>query len=65
MGRCYLEMGEHDKAKQFGEKSSEKAIEANDMMWQLNATVLVAQAEGKVDKQPNHWLYLIWNPIIC
>ena len=40
-------MGQHEKAKEFGEKSSDKASQAKDMMWQLNATVLVAQAEGR------------------
>ncbi|KAK2150784.1 hypothetical protein LSH36_389g01003 [Paralvinella palmiformis] len=50
MGRCYLEMGQHEKAKEFGEKSSDKASQAKDMMWQLNATVLVAQAEAKLQE---------------
>jgi hypothetical protein len=39
-------MGQYDKAKDFGEKSSAKAVKAEDDMWKLNATVLIAQAEG-------------------
>ena len=46
IGRCHLELGNHEEARDFGEKSSTAAQEADDDMWQLNATVLMAQAEG-------------------
>jgi len=46
IGRCYLEMGEHEKAEDYGEKSLAAAQEAKDDVWQLNATVLIAQAQG-------------------
>ena len=46
IGRCNLELGSYKEAKDFGEKSSAAANEADDKMWQLNATVLIAQAEG-------------------
>ncbi len=47
IGRCYLETGRNEKAKDYGEKSLSAAEEAKDDIWQLNASVLVAQAEGK------------------
>ena len=47
IGRCYLEMGEYAKAKDNGEKSLDSAGKAEDDVWQLNASVLIAQAEGK------------------
>ena len=46
IGRCYLELGSSDKAKEYGEKSLSEAKKAEDDVWQLNATVLIAQAEG-------------------
>lgn len=39
-------MGHNDDAKDYGQKSLSAADEANDDIWQLNATVLIAQAEG-------------------
>ena len=47
IGRCYLEMGQYTDAREYGEKSIAAAKEAEDEGWQLHATVLVAQAEGK------------------
>jgi len=35
------------KAKQYGEKSLEAATEAADALWQLNASVLMAQSCGR------------------
>ena len=46
IGRCYLEVGEHQKAMDYGEKSLAAAQEAEDEVWQLNACVLVAQSQG-------------------
>ena len=51
IGRCHLELGDNAKAKDFGEKSLVAAKDAEDDVWQLNAGVLVAQAEGKVRKE--------------
>ena len=46
IGRCHLELGNFSKALSFGEESLEAAHRADDDVWVLNATVLVAQAEG-------------------
>lgn len=47
IGRCYLEMADNAKAKDYGEKSLAAAEEAKDDVWQLNACVLIAQSEGQ------------------
>ena len=47
IGRCHLELGEFEAAREYGEKSMKCAQEANDQVWQLNASVLVAQSYGK------------------
>ena len=47
IGRCHLELGNFSKAQDHGDKSLEAAREAEDEVWKLNATVLVAQAQGK------------------
>ena len=47
LGRCHLELGNYDQAKAHGEKSLTAAQEGSDLAWQLNACVLVAQAEGE------------------
>lgn len=49
LGRCQLEMGNFNKARDLGEKSLTAANESQDQMWQLNASVLIAQAESKLD----------------
>ena len=46
LGRCHLELGNYDHAKVHGAKSLAAAQEGCDFAWQLNACVLVAQAEG-------------------
>ncbi|PIO30624.1 hypothetical protein AB205_0016700 [Aquarana catesbeiana] len=46
IGRCYLELGLLEDARNYGMKSQEEAEEAGDVEWQLNASVLVAQAQG-------------------
>ena len=46
IGRCHLELGNNQEAKDYGEKSLAAAQEASDKGWQLHATVLIAQAEG-------------------
>ncbi|XP_033733348.1 tetratricopeptide repeat protein 25-like [Pecten maximus] len=48
IGRCYLELNKFDKARNYGEKSLTAAEEADDPMWQLQATVLIAQSEVKL-----------------
>lgn len=48
IGRCYLELGNNEKAKDYGKMSFEAAVRINDEIWQLNATVLIAQAEAKM-----------------
>ena len=46
IGRCHLEMNHAAEAKEYGEKSLEAATEADDELWQLNASVLIAQSNG-------------------
>lgn len=48
IGRCYLELGLLEDARNYGMKSQEEAEEAGDVEWQLNASVLVAQAQGNL-----------------
>ncbi|XP_070570630.1 outer dynein arm-docking complex subunit 4-like isoform X2 [Ptychodera flava] len=48
IGRCYLELGNYEEAHSYGEKSMAAAQEANDDVWQLNASVLIAQSEVKL-----------------
>jgi hypothetical protein len=48
LGRCQLEMGNFSEARDLGEKALVAANESQDQMWQLNASVLVAQAESKL-----------------
>ena len=50
IGRCHLELKYYQYAKEFGQKSLAAAEQADDKVWQLNATVLEAQAEGKLSK---------------
>lgn len=47
IGRCYLELKQHDKAQNYGSQSLTAANEISDEKWQLNANVLIAQAECK------------------
>ena len=58
IGRCYLELQRYQDARDFGEKAIQAAKEAEDDGWQLHASVLVAQSEGKrereVLKHPNN-----------
>lgn len=46
IGRCYLELDQALQAQNYGEKSQQCAEEEGDIEWQLNASVLVAQAQG-------------------
>ncbi|CAM4635144.1 outer dynein arm-docking complex subunit 4 isoform X1 [Lepidochelys kempii] len=48
IGRCYLELDEATEAQDYGEKSLHSAEEEGDVEWQLNASVLVAQAQVKL-----------------
>lgn len=47
IGRCYLELNEAGAAQNYGQKSLQSADDEGDAEWQLHATVLVAQAQGK------------------
>lgn len=40
-------MGCYSEARDYGEQSLSAAEEAEDEVWQLNASVLIAQADGK------------------
>ncbi|XP_059235254.1 outer dynein arm-docking complex subunit 4 isoform X2 [Mustela nigripes] len=48
IGRCYLELDQPWQAQHYGEKSQQCAEEEGDIEWQLNASVLVAQAQVKL-----------------
>ncbi|XP_066878197.1 outer dynein arm-docking complex subunit 4 isoform X2 [Kogia breviceps] len=48
IGRCYLELDQAWQAQNYGEKSRQCAEEEGDIEWQLNASVLVAQAQVKL-----------------
>ncbi|XP_049558575.1 outer dynein arm-docking complex subunit 4 isoform X2 [Orcinus orca] len=48
IGRCYLELDQAWQAQNYGEKSLQCAEEEGDIEWQLNAGVLVAQAQVKL-----------------
>lgn len=47
LGRCCLELGKFYEAASYGEQSLESATQASDDNWQINSSVLIAQAEGK------------------
>lgn len=49
IGRCHLELKNFQDAKEYGQKSLAAARDADDQVWQLNATVLIAQAEGIIN----------------
>nr|XP_006199313.1 tetratricopeptide repeat protein 25 isoform X1 [Vicugna pacos] len=48
IGRCYLELDQAWQAQNYGEKSQQCAEEEGDIEWQLNASILVAQAQVKL-----------------
>lgn len=48
IGRCHLELGSYDEAKDYGKQSLACAEDIRDDVWQLNATVLIAQSEAKL-----------------
>ncbi|XP_066498266.1 outer dynein arm-docking complex subunit 4 [Hoplias malabaricus] len=48
IGRCYLELKNLTEAKDYGIRSLSAADDISDEKWQLNASVLVAQAELKL-----------------
>lgn len=47
IGWCYLELGCHKVARDYGVRSVAAADEIADEEWQINANVLVAQSERK------------------
>lgn len=53
IGRCYLELDQAWQAQSYGEKSQQYAEEEGDLEWQLNASVLVAQAQGTGSESPH------------
>jgi len=50
IGRCYLELDECQLAIDNGRNSLEEAKKAHDQIWQLNANVLIAQAQVKLEE---------------
>ena len=53
LGRCCLELGKFADASSYGEQSLDAASQASDENWQINSSVLIAQAEGKFESHPN------------
>jgi len=47
IGRCHLELEQPEKSEDYGHKSLECAKKIDDEVWQLNATVLIAQSDVK------------------
>ena len=47
LGRCHLELEEPEKAREYGEKALAAARDSKDKMWELNASVLMAQADSE------------------
>ncbi|XP_064643391.1 outer dynein arm-docking complex subunit 4-like isoform X2 [Lineus longissimus] len=50
IGRCHLELGNFTEAREYGEQSMGAAGEAKDDVWNLNACVLIAQSEVKLQE---------------
>eukprot|EP00116_Pleurobrachia_bachei_P017066 sb/3477328/ len=48
LGRCCLELGKFSDASSYGEQSLDAASQACDENWQINSSVLIAQAEVKL-----------------
>lgn len=48
IGRCELELGEYETSKDYGKKSLACAEAIKDEVWELNATVLIAQSDVKI-----------------
>ncbi len=48
IGRCHMELGDASKASECAQAAIEAAVEAKDLGWELNATVLRAQADVKL-----------------
>ncbi|XP_067285008.1 outer dynein arm-docking complex subunit 4 [Pseudorasbora parva] len=48
IGRCYLELKRYGEARDYGSRSLTAADDISDEKWQLNASVLMAQAELKL-----------------
>ncbi|XP_060921890.1 outer dynein arm-docking complex subunit 4 [Labrus mixtus] len=49
IGWCYLELKQHQEARDYGIRSGAAAEEIADVKWQINANVLVAQSELKLE----------------
>ncbi|NXD29953.1 TTC25 protein, partial [Spelaeornis formosus] len=48
IGWCYLKLNKAEEAQDYGQKSLQSADEEGDVEWQLQATMLVAQAQVKL-----------------
>lgn len=58
IGRCYLEQKNYRDALDCGQQSLASAKEAQEKVWELNATVLIAQSQGMC-------VALLWSLVIC
>ena len=50
LGYCYIQIEGFDRARTCGEHSLDAAIAAQDKQWQLNARILIAQAQRKFEQ---------------
>lgn len=48
IGRCYLEQKNYQDALECGQRSLTAAQKAQEKVWELNATVLIAQSQGRL-----------------
>ena len=55
LGRCCLELGKFADASSYGEQSLDAASQASDENWQINSSVLIAQAEGEFSNIEPRW----------
>ena len=55
IGYCHLSKREYARAKQFGEMAYASAEHTGDMIWQLNASTLIAQAEARMTDYQNSY----------
>ena len=53
IGYCYLSKREYSRAKQFAEMAYAAAEHTADLVWQLNASALIAQAETRMGDLQN------------
>ena len=64
IGRCHLEQGNNSEAKEYGERALASAKTSEDDVWQLNALVLSAKAEG-ITQTSHRFFKLTLKNLLC